>query len=82
MGTLGTRWLVWNTVASEVVVASAAFGIGHVVQGADAVIATALLGPFSANVTGVDVAATALGAFLGGVVLGDVAGLARGSRKA
>lgn len=38
--------------------------------------------PFSANVTGVDVAATALGAFIGGVVLGDLVGIARGSRKA
>jgi membrane protease YdiL (CAAX protease family) len=38
------RWLGGGTVG--VIVASAAFGIGHVVQGADAVIATALLGAF------------------------------------
>ena len=38
------RWLGGGTVG--VVVASAAFGIGHLVQGADAVIATALLGAF------------------------------------
>jgi membrane protease YdiL (CAAX protease family) len=38
------RWLGGGTVG--VVVASAAFGIGHLVQGADAVLATALLGAF------------------------------------
>ena len=38
------RWLGGSTVG--LVVASAAFGMGHLVQGADAVIATALLGAF------------------------------------
>jgi membrane protease YdiL (CAAX protease family) len=41
------RWLGGPTVG--VVVASLAFGIGHVVQGADAVVATALLGAFWAT---------------------------------
>jgi hypothetical protein len=35
-----------------------------------------------ANVTGVDVAATAVGAFVGGVVLGDLVSIAFGGRKA
>ena len=38
--------------------------------------------PMGANVNSVGVAATALGAFVGGVVLGDLVGLARGARKA
>lgn len=42
------RWLGGSTVG--VIVASAAFGAGHIVQGADAVLATALLGVFWAIV--------------------------------
>ena len=38
--------------------------------------------PMAANVTGVDVAATAVGAFVGGAVLGDLVALAGGARKA
>ncbi len=38
--------------------------------------------PMGADVTSVAVAATAVGAFIGAVVLGDLVGLATGGRKA
>jgi len=38
--------------------------------------------PMGGNVTGIGVAATAVGAFVGAVVLGDLVGLAKGARKA
>lgn len=37
--------------------------------------------PMGANVTSVAVAATAVGAFVGGALVADVVGLARGARK-
>jgi len=40
------------------------------------------LWPMSQTITGVEVAASAVGAFIGAVVLGDLYALARGSMKA